>query len=263
MKRKRKIIIFKISLVIIFIGCLIAALSWFFKLKAFAIENINVSGAVSVDAVDIHSIAQKYIAGDYLFLFPRSNRLIYPKGVIESGIKRAFPVIQDVIISASGNVLSISVTERTSAYLWCLKLQCYFMDSTGFVYAPAPNFSGNAFLVLSGNITGDPIGSYYLDQDRFSSLKGLVSEMALSGIKINSIDMTDPAQSKIVLTKGGSILFKADQDIGALTDSIMLVKDNTKVFDGKASSTLDYLDMRFGNKVFYKKIGDNPVQVDK
>ncbi len=86
----------------------------------------------------------------------------------KSALLEKYKRIENVDLSTRGQTLTVSIKEREPAYLWCegnLSVdadtehaqKCYFADKTGYIFANAPQFSGDAFFIYAGLIEEDPI----------------------------------------------------------------------------------------------------------
>jgi cell division septal protein FtsQ len=263
---KRRIRIFFGGLIIAGVAFVLFGLAWLSRIHIFALTNVDVSGTVAIDDSDIQSIAKKHLAGAYLSLFAKSNKLIYPKQSIEQDIRTSFPSIGSLEVHTKGNSLEVTLSERKPSYVWCTGLPqhtdttCYFMDETGYIFSEAPKISGNVYLVFYGIITDpNPIGKTYLDQKQLEAVNTMRTALDRDSLSPNAYVAGPDDVRELELSQGGKIIFKADQDPDVLISSIELIKKNTHIFDTHGSS-LDYVDFRFGNKVYYKFVGDNQVQ---
>jgi hypothetical protein len=138
------------------------------------------------------------------------------------------------------------------------------MDSVGYLFSDAPSFSGNAYFVFYGIIDAEnPIGQIYLSQAELENLEKFTAKLKASEIIITSLFAKDVDVREVYLDEGGKIVFKASQDVEDIAASIDLLKKNTKLFTQEEQEKLDYIDMRFGNKVYYKFIGDNAVETSE
>lgn len=247
---------------------IIGGLSWLSKLQALALTDVSVVGNASIDASDIEKIAKQHLAGSYMALFPRSNKMLYPKDAIEQDIKKEFPGISSLNVDSKGHALRVTIKERKSAYVWCKGTPsdkdtdgCYFMDDTGYIFIDAPKLFGNAYLVYYGQIKSEnPIGQTFLTPDELASINTLRETLDHKDVSSTAVYAKDEGVRELYLTQGGKIIFKSSQESENLASSIELVKLNTQLLDKDSSAKLNYIDLRFGNKVYYKTYGDNPVQ---
>jgi hypothetical protein len=146
--------------------------------------------------------------------------------------------------------------------------QCYFIDSQGFIFSLAPNFQGNAYTkFFGGSIGPQPIGQALMSSTTYAQIINLADALDAQGLKISYITVKDAHTFNIKLLGNGEIYFS---DQKSLEDSLnnLIAALGSEVFVGKqgkasvGSSTQPrslaqfvYIDMRFGNKVFFKLKG--------
>ena len=93
----------------------------------------------------------------------------------------------------------------------------------------------------------------------FENLKQIQKGLEDAGLSVFAENAQADGVREFYLNQGGRIIFKKNQDSASLVSALGLVKSQTNVLN-QTSTPLDYVDMRFGNKVYYKFVGDNAVQ---
>ncbi len=272
-RRKRRILLLKISSVILFFLIVIGGVIGVTHLGVLAITSVAVSGNASIDTDALKKVVDDNIAGNYFHLFSRSNKIIYPKQEIEADLLASFPRIQNVQVNIEGHSLALAITERSPAYTWCAGMptdvphnQCYFMDSEGYIFAEAPEFSGNVFFAFYGMVSNDnPITASYLNNSEFKKVDQLISFLDSKSLHPYAFRAEDTGSYELYLARGGKIIFKQGQDAAILQSNLELILTHTDILapakTKSASSSLEYIDLRFGNKLYYKKTGDNALQL--
>lgn len=267
-KRKRRVLVRKIIILVIFLAAVVAAVTYILRLGRLNIDNVEVTGNKVVDAELVKAAAEKDIAGNYLWIFPKSNIFIFPKTGIENQLSSEFKRLKDITLNIkNGRTLSIGITERTGKYIWCGNApqpadsieQCYFLDEDGYIFDQAPYFSGNVYFKFYG--AAEP-GSYFLKDNfkNFVYFKGELEDMGLKPVMLYTEDDNGTENAKIFLAGGklsstapvinfkvGSDLTKAAENLEAALSTEPLMSE----FKNKYSSLL-YIDLRFENKVYYK-----------
>ena len=264
---RKKAMFFLVIFLIIILG-----LSFASQINKININQINISGNKVVETKEIESVVQNKISGHYLWLFPKTNFLIYPKHKIISELNDKFKRLKNISIKVKNfKSLEISISEYEGKYLWCnlivVKLnknindkeKCYFMDNNGYIFDEAPYFSGNVYFKFYGDLNEEnPAGSYFM-KNKFAKIiefKNTIEKMDLKPTSFwldnnkeegNFSISSEPAM-------GPSIIFKIDSDYENLAENLQVaisVEPLRTDLKTKFSSLL-YLDLRFGNKVYYK-----------
>lgn len=238
-------------------------LAYLSRLPSATIASVRVEGAEVADARAIESRAREELNGSYVFLFPRTNIVLYPKDSIVRSIEGSDTRIKSVSAARSGNELVVSIVEHTPAYLWCDTLgrnassseenmdeRCFFTNSDGYIFAEAPHFSGTVYVTLRGPLYGegsDPRGKRYLPSEQFSKLTQFLSSLAEQKISIRSAFAMGSGDYAVDTGEGSEIRFSITQDSAHLLDNL---QSAAAVLSEKKKP--EYIDLRFGNKVFYK-----------
>ncbi len=266
-KRKRRIFILKISGLVITLLLLGGGILYVARLEALAITTIRVQGNVALESESLQQTAQSYLGGSYAWIFPKSNRFLYPKNTIQKNLLADYKRLESVDLEVDGNDLILTVVERKPTYTWCTDTpqtpdkSCYFMDTSGYIFSQSPVFSGNAFLAFYGLIdTVDPIGSSYLNTTQLGDVGVLTTFLTRHNIHPYALIAEANGVSNLYLENGGKIIFKQGQQMSLLVSNIDLILTNTDLFS-KSAAQLEYIDLRFGNKLYYKRVGDNMLQI--
>ena len=262
-KQTRKILIIRLS--IFFCVCLVLlGLSvWLSRLQSIQIDTVTVSGATVLPVQNLEQEAKNVLVGTYAFMFPKTNVFIYSQEDVERVLSKKFPRIQTFRSTIIDNhILSITVTEREPFALWCDTIptdsiipQCYFLDKDGFVFDHAPQFSGDAYFKYYGILPYEaPIGSYYLSSTtRFHELSGFVENA--KNLNITPLYMTAKDQNsfELYIFGGGKILFDATENLSKVSERLSaLLKTQNLVPREGGELLVEYVDLRFGNKMFFK-----------
>ncbi len=214
----------------------------------------------------VEEIVKENISGYYLWFLPKTNFLFYPKNKIKNELAIKFKRLNDIALSLEDlKTLVVSTNEHLASYTWCgptpeEKTKCYFMDEQGYIFDEAPYFSGEVYLKFYGkyNINeSDPSGSYFF-QPNFNKLISFKDAMEKIGVKPAAFYIAENGDIKMSLSSnkqnGGEIIWKTDSDFDKVLENLQTVLTTEPLqteFKNKYSSLL-YIDLRFGNKVYYK-----------
>lgn len=264
---RNRVIFFFVIFLLVFVG-----IGFLSRIRQVNISNIEVIGNKVVDKEDIEEIARENIKGNYFFIFKKSNSLIYPRFKIKKDLEIKLKRLKDIDVSVDNlNTLKITVDEYTGQYLYCGEIipetrtmdeKCYFIDSTGYIFDEAPFFSGDVYFKFYGKLekeNGVILGNTFYE-DNFVEILRLKDSIEKMNLNLSSIYINDENEININLSKLGisknnpKIILKKninyEKEIENLQASITTepLLGNLKT---KYSSLL-YIDLRFGNKVYYK-----------
>lgn len=258
---KREVLIVKIGFFVLLFLLILSLLIYLSRISRFHLNKIIIEGNSVTLESEIKETILRNTAGYYFKMFPRKNIFIYPKSRIKEDLMEEFKRIKSVELSIEDTEeLHITIKEREPDTLWCGlkkvdKSDCYFVDKDGYVYSKAPNFSGDVFFKVYGEVNGGgPIGGQFLQQSKYQSLlffKSAIEEALLKPVAVfKSID----GDMEIYLDDDSRIIYNLEQDINRLATDLALILKNDSFLKEMAEkgTPLDYVDLRFGNKVYYK-----------
>lgn len=246
------------------------------------INDIETSGNKVADTDSMKEVVWQEIGGHYLWLYPKTNFLFYPKKGIENKLREKFKVLKDISINVTDSkILQVSVTERTPSYLWCGadlpgadavidQGGCYFMDDSGYIFSSAPYFSGDVYFKFFGQFQNkdEAVGSYFLP-DIFDNIISFIDAVKEMGLKPASLVAKDNQNLELYLSALGrsptgeantpppnapKIIFKRNFELGKTVENLQtaLATDPLATDFKKKYSSLVYIDLGFGNKVYFK-----------
>ena len=276
-KRRRRAILNKIFLSVFGLGAIFFLFTYISRLPNLNIVEIQIEGNKTVDTEILKTTIERELAGKYLWLFPKTNILFYPQNAIKNELRDKFTRLSNIDLSIKNNkILFVSLTEREAKYTWCgtgvssveilqgsptpeiPKEKCYFLDENGYIFDEAPYFSGEVYFKFYGT-TGQPLGSYFL-KDKFKQLTSFKDILVNIELKPVSLYATKDGDIEIFLSRGSSattlpkIIFKIDADFQNVAENLeaALTTEPLKSQLKNKYSSLEYIDLRFGNKVYTK-----------
>lgn len=270
-KKKQKVFLNKIFLSILALFLVFAGFAYTSRISILNISLAEVRGNKAIDAEAVKTIIEKEITGNYLWFFPKTNILLYPKNKIKKELYNEFKRIKDINLSVKNKILEAALTEREAKYLWCGDTfpengkdsqKCYFMDEGGYIFDEAPYFSGDVYFKFYGLIDQAgilPPGSFFY-KENFMRLISFTDALVSMGLKPTALYIAEYGNAQIFLSGRDSlatdpkIIFKIDSDLLAAAKNLETALGAEPLqsnFKNKYSS-LEYIDLRFGNKVYYR-----------
>jgi cell division septal protein FtsQ len=241
--------------VLVIAGGLIASLYAPF----WRIAHLNVEGSQSVSQQLIESQVAKILGGSYFAVFPKDNALLYPKSEIIASLKTRFPALSQVNVSLTDlTALDIKVSEYGPYALWCgeaadANAPCYLMDQDGTAYATAMSYEGSGYVRYYGAATGKALPRQYLSIVQFRALRALLSEIENNVAPTQLVSVVVDANNDVRATFGAgfTLIFSLNDDGGSVFKHFVLAQ-TAEPFAGHTLADFEYLDLRFGDKLYYK-----------
>jgi cell division septal protein FtsQ len=277
----------RFKIVGILVILIVLALSYFlFYSKTFKIENIEISGTRNIRHEDIRSLVEAQLKKSWFLVFNQDNFFILSKNNLAKNITDKY-VLDDLIITKTfSRTLKVEIKEKVSQIIWASGSKYYNLDSNGIaiseigdlndnkpvksdkksqatevmVVAEEPKFfeikidgqDFNSFPIIVDESNKDvSLGQAIIKPEIVSIALNLIKKIPSKvNISISSFKMPDPASQelKAVTTEGWEIYFDANKDLEAQLNNLKMVLDQ-KIKDRNA---LQYIDLRFGNRVYYK-----------
>ena len=241
--------------IVAFIGGIVCLIRW----PRLQVDRIEVVGTEVADPEDVSLFIKSRIEGSYLYFFPRSSMLLVPTASLSKWTARNFPRFSSVEVRRLGvRGLLVTVTEHKGAYLWCEHeaSPCFFMTENGVVFAPAPFFSGDAYVrFFAGTRAEMPFMP--LTEPQLALGRVLLERLPSIGITPSVLRWVSEHETEVVFSHYGSdatLLLDPANNIDETLEDLAtgLATDPLKTKFLSKTNVLEYLDVRFANKVVYK-----------
>lgn len=259
-KRRRIVLasVFAVIALIFFIGLVALAHAPFLR-----ITGVDVSGETTLDSGDISNSVLNDISGSYLYVFPKDNIFLYPKSKTEADLLRQMPVIAKADVQAKDfHTLSVVITERARKALWCGESvenagPCFWLDQDGVAYAAADlslqeDSASSTYEHYYGALTGaEP--QQYLTPDQFQALSALIDALVQNqpGNPVQSVEVDGSGDARATFADNFALLFNLSSAGADVYQRFQLVL-GSDAFAGHTLADFEYVDLRFGDKVYYK-----------
>ena len=264
--------LFKIYFWLFFYTFIFSSLVLLSHWPRFEVSKILVKGEQASSVDIITKITSENLVGNHFYLLSKRNLLLLPRRQIKQSIIEQIPLIGQVDIDTKRtgqvNHLFITVHERRPVALWCRLKECYFIDQTGFVFSLAPNFSDNILLKIYSQGVSDPLKTRPLAQADFvllikagDILPDVLMQADILKAEVSKAVVTADKDYEFYITqildgerREWKLLFDSQDDFAHLLSNLeaALATDDFQQDYLQKNGQLEYIDLRFGNKVFYK-----------
>ena len=199
-------------------------------------------------------------------MFSRSNVLLYPREHIERSLENFFPRIKSAQVSRESllaTAIMVAVEERNPYAQWCAENECYLMDEEGFIFDAVAASATSSILATQYVFRGGLASSSQVIGQRFAAghLPGILVLLKLlgqGGFSPLGGSIENDQDFVVRFNEGFAMKFSFGQDAQTLTKNLQLVL-GSEPLKGKESQ-LEYIDLRFDNRVYYKLRGETEVE---
>ncbi|MBI2609574.1 hypothetical protein HYW53_00155 [Candidatus Giovannonibacteria bacterium] len=252
-KRKRRRALFKIYGTLGGIAVLFLVILFAFYYPKFRISSITVEGVAGDLADKIKTDAESILSKKYFYIFPKDNILIAATGEIKSMLESDPRFDQPAVEKKYPSTVVIKTALRKSWAVVCREgseNDCSLVDRSGFVFAKAPFLSGTAVLKIFDKRGENNFGNYVLPAGHFKNLVLLVEKVEEKlDEDIESVALKEHSEAELILKSDRRLIFDFELDPRialenlsvSLSSELAILKDQ-----------IEYIDLRFPNKVFYR-----------
>ncbi|RJQ35376.1 hypothetical protein C4568_01000 [Candidatus Parcubacteria bacterium] len=272
--RRRRARLIGGGIIFILLLCILGMLSVASHQPKFTVQKFVVAGAKHVKPTDVEEYALEAIHDEKFHFFSPSNIFLYGPRQLGEKIVSEFPRIKETYIkkeSLFSTTVHIDITERKPFAKWCrgsrieqtesflTSRECFVFDDTGLVFARTSGaeeaatayvFSG---VIASSTAGTSPIGHVFAPLH----MQGILAFLQLlkdNGFKPIGAEVKNSQDFWVPLENSFDIRASFGASAEDLTKNLMLVLASERL-KGKEDQ-IEYIDLRFGNKVYFKLKGE-------
>lgn len=246
--------------VVLGVGILIAMYLGVYQmlhLPYFQVAEIEVHGTETIADSELRAFVKDSLSGDRWKLLPRSNILFVSPRTLESLIKTLYPEVRSAKVEKRfPRTVLVTLEERSIWAVYCgtnaEALSCFFLDKEGVLFREAPLVEGSLILSFHSELSPPPLGTLVFDASEVLQFQQISTAFDVhAGVPIVSFSFKRNAPKDVwVRTKEGFSIIIAKDAHPDETAGIVKAVLEKEVREKR--NRLDYLDARFGNKVFVK-----------
>lgn len=260
------------SLKIFFLGFFVILLVFFGivaigRNQKFTIEHVQVVGVKTFPSKEILDYTDDFLKQSTLKIAPRSSSLFFSKKTLSRLLQKDFPIIDLAYISfIDPHTIRVTVRERNPEAVWCFaEYKCGFIDRLGILYGESPQFSDGVYTVFSSEEQKDfdqYVGKEIIHPETMYRFDQLFDQLQTEDIIISQVRFLQDGDIAFVIEKlfnhyphkNTPILGTIHQNDSVFLRDVFTGLDH-EVFQKQylaTSKDLEYIDLRFPGKIFYK-----------
>ena len=237
------------------------------KLK---ISNIEISGNERIAQEEIKNLALDQLTQRRWLFFSQENIFFFNKKEVKQRLLENYFLEEVKIKKKYPNTLELEIKEKISAIIWFSGEDKYYLDLDGVALRKMAgdelvikSVEGDLDIIRSELSSGEypviydqssnpvDIGQNVVSKETISFVVDLIDELKVKAdFDISHYNIAQPNAKEIILVtkEGWQAYFKVSDEARGQAESLISVLYN-KV---KNRSSLEYIDLRFGSKVFYQ-----------
>jgi len=259
-KRKKNIL-----LAVLVLGLLViayAGLGWGLTHEKVAITTIAVSGNTVVSAEILEATVKQGFAVTRALLLYGGTIFTYDKSAIVADLLYTYPRLKSAILSAKKiDTLELTVTERVAVAQWCSDQEadlvvgvpsCYLLDEDGFVFEHVDGMA-DGLIIYEGDLAGEVLRQTLLHGD-FARVQDFVVKLNSSvGAKVKKVTLLED-EFEVRGEQYPVLKIKLNDNLERVLSYVQVTLDSQEYKDFVSEKEVGngYIDLRFGNRVYYK-----------
>ena len=256
-----------------FIGFILVSTSLVFLIARadyFKIQKISISGNDFISESEISQIALSQLKKSRLVIFPQDNILFFDKKSLKKSILSKYYLNNLEVDKEFWHEIKIIISEKPIKLIYSTNQKKFFIDDSGIIanehgpgisdkieqdgeveiVRPASQ-AANLPVIIDRSDSAAEVGTQILNKDYISFILNIDQKIKdEADFKVKEFQIKDPASSDLfVLTNQGWEVRLNMSDSYLSQSRLLFLILNDKVKD---RSNLEYIDLRFGDKVYYQ-----------
>ncbi len=254
-QKKNKVKKIKIIIFIVCIALLAYGLITLTRLEKFQITTTTLIGNSFVSNEYIQDRVDQILDSSYLYVIPKSNIFLFPKGELISKL-RENPALVDISVNKDFfNTLTIDIVEQEKEAIYCTSVEnqeCYFLNGDGYIYSniPIPATLENE-IVMYREGEQRAVKEFFTESELYNTMMAFIKSSARQGITIKSVFLKSDGVIEFMTESQTRIITSRYDDFEKGFSNLIALFDK-EILRIEDISSIEYFDLRFGNKVYYK-----------
>lgn len=215
----------------------------------FQVTSVTVDNSPNIDEGKLIEYINQKVEKKLFFLRSKSIFFLSEKKIRKEVLSQVSTIKDITIEKVFPGEIKVGLLERNPVAVWCKETNtkhCYYIDKEGVAFQKTENIGGGYLLIIRDimRFAGDDV----ITENYINNLFFLINELRKIKIELNYVDLTRENTIKIVTKNGWSILFSLENNKVELNNLKLILE---KIGEEKVKN-LDYIDLRFGDRIYYK-----------
>jgi cell division septal protein FtsQ len=235
---------------IIFIILILLLVQSVFQVKIFRLNEVELINNEDLDLASIQELIDQHLEQRRYLLFKNSNYFLFDEEVLTNDLIEQYNLDQAKVSKKFPHTIKIDVQEKISQFIWQKDDTLYLLSSKGALNRQISEID-QKYLILQDFRDIRPTGQQILSANELEIINNIY-------LNWQKVFVGEPILQKIILTDDLSTI-EAQVRIGyrvkidADKDIVEQLNNLKKVLAGNVIGIdIDYIDLRFGDRVFFK-----------
>lgn len=238
-------------------GVIILGLGYlFFYSPVFRLTELETKGLRDIGFEEMDNLVKDQENQRRFLIFKQNNFFLFSKNQLKDNLNKKYALEILEIKKKPFHKLSIYLQEQTSAITWISGDKFYYLDLSGQVISEVPFKDPNPNFPRIYDESSQPVqyNQEIISSRQIRFIIDVISKLPLrtGDIEISYFKLASRKSSelKLMTMQGWEIYFNTNLDVAEQLDKLALVYE--KKIKPQGVENLHYIDLRFGNRVFYK-----------
>lgn len=222
----------------------------------FDLRTINIAGAETIPQSEIQSEVRNFLDSRAVVFKRRVNPALFTSEALQFELAIRFPKIESIkVVKKMPHTLDITLQERKPAGIWCMALQkkCFYFDKSGVAYEETNPTRGFLITNVTDNRSRELVMGSFVEDDTW--LKNIVeAKELLHKAGVGAAEFRIPSNSfdefEVETAEGWEIKFAISGNVPSQISALSTFLKE-KIPSNKRS-TLQYVDLRIRDRIYYK-----------
>lgn len=269
---KRKNIRGRLFLVGLAVFGVYVGIGYLVSIPSLRIETVTLSGNNVLVLADLTPSVDSFTDGYRFWPYRNDSIFVIPKKKIKENLFETFERLENISIRKRGlKEIEIVVKEKEGEYFWCGGIDkmestvesCFIIDAKGVLFDVAPQVSGDAyFKIFGGGVDMEnPIGSELFSLSDFNKIIEIKDQLKNHKLDPIALVLYEDGLMEFIKKTEGKNLYEGARIKFTLLVSYEEAMNNLlsalnseplKTEFAEKERLLEYIDIRFDNRVYYK-----------
>lgn len=243
-QKKHLLLVFLFISVFIFLFYLVCLF------PGFQIKEIKIMGNEKIKSSEIEELINSLTEKKVLFVRSRSIFLANTSRIEENILSR-FPAIERVSVKKRlPQKIEIIIKERKPIGVISKEGYYLLIDYHGVIFEKVKDKGDLLELVPSEDLENLELGEIAVPEELINAISKIEKQCRENDVEIDSIKIISPRRLNAKTEQGWEIYFNPSEDISRQLLNLKVALDEK--ISPKERKSLEYIDLRFGNQIFYK-----------
>ncbi|MBU1203162.1 FtsQ-type POTRA domain-containing protein [Patescibacteria group bacterium] len=234
---------------IIWIILVILLIQSIFQAPYLKIDNIELSGNNDLSYDEVSEALEPALSGNKFLFFKNNNYFLLNTEPLAGQLIEKFNLDQATVQKKFPDKLLVTVKEKISYFIWSKDDSLYLLDAKGILNRQI-NALDEKYLILEDKRDYRPLDDKIFTDQEVDIVNQLYlgwNDIIDANIKLNKIVIYNDWSIELYTKLGFYVKVDKDEDIAGQLDNL-----NKVLTENIAGVDIDYIDIRFGDKVYFK-----------